>query len=107
MVNAKVADLIMRDEHDVIVFFNGDYDYAMHKMGPESPRALADLRVTNHVFAFLSDMIQSNRRHHNTLIGLATDHGCHEIDGGRGSHGFNMIEDINIVQLYKGYPKSK
>jgi predicted AlkP superfamily pyrophosphatase or phosphodiesterase len=106
-LHAKVAELIIRDEHDVIVFFNGDYDYAMHKMGPESPRALADLRVTNHVFAFLSDMIQSNWRHHNTLIGLATDHGCHEIDGGRGSHGLNMIEDINIVQLYKGYPKSK
>jgi hypothetical protein len=31
------------------------------------------------------------------------DHGCHEIDGGCGSHGLDMPEDLNIVHLYKGY----
>ena len=40
-----------------------------------------------------------------TLVGFAMDHGCHEIDGGCGSHGLDMPEDINIVHLYKGYPK--
>lgn len=106
-VNAKTAELILRDEHDFIVFFNGDYDSVMHKNGPESPRALADLRVSDHVFSFISDIIKNNWQHHNTLVGFATDHGCHEIDGGCGSHGLDMLEDINIVHLYKGYPKSK
>jgi len=105
-VNAKVAELIIQDKHDFIVFFNGDYDSVMHKTGPESARALAELRVSDHVFSFVSDIIKSNWKHHNTLVGFATDHGCHEIDGGCGSHGLNMVEDINIVHLYKGYPKS-
>ena len=106
-VNAKVAELILRDEHDFIVFFNGDYDFRMHKNGPESAMALADLRVCNHVFSLVSDIIKNNWQHHNTLLGFATDHGCHEIDGGCGSHGLDMLEDINIVHLYKGYPKNK
>jgi len=33
------------------------------------------------------------------------DHGCHEIDGGCGSHGLDMPEDLNIVQVYKGIEK--
>ena len=38
---------------------------------------------------------------HNRLIGFAMDHGCHEIDGGCGSHGLDMDEDLNIMHLYK------
>ena len=28
------------------------------------------------------------------------DHGCHEIDGGCGSHGLDMPEDLNIHHFY-------
>lgn len=106
-VNAKAAELIVRDEHDVIVFFNGDYDSVMHKTGPESPRALSELRVTNQVFSSIASLIENNWQKHNTLLGFATDHGCHEIDGGCGSHGLDMVEDINIVHLYSAYPRKK
>ena len=41
---------------------------------------------------------------HDTLIGFAMDHGCHEIDGDLGSHGLDMPEDLNIVHLYDVYP---
>lgn len=54
-------------------------------------------------FACISKLIKNNWKHHNTLVGFAMDHGCHEIDGGCGSHGLDMTEDINIVHLYKGY----
>jgi hypothetical protein len=43
----------------------------------------------------------------NILMGFAMDHGCHEIDGGCGSHGLAMEEDLNIVHLYKAYPKNR
>jgi hypothetical protein len=79
----------------------------MHKTGPESAGALAELRLNDHVFAMLSHLIATHWKHHNTLIGFAMDHGCHEIDGGCGSHGLDMPEDINIVHCYKGYPKEK
>ena len=106
-VNAKAVEIILRDEHDFIVIYNGNYDRVMHKNGPESAGALAELRLNDHVFAMLSNLIATHWKHHNTLIGFAMDHGCHEIDGGCGSHGLDMPEDINIVHCYKGYPKGK
>lgn len=105
-VNAKAAEVILRDEHDFIVIYNGNYDAAMHKHGPESANALAELRLNNHMFSCISNLIKNNWKHHNTLVGYAMDHGCHEIDGGCGSHGLDMVEDINIVHLYKGYSGS-
>lgn len=102
-VNAKAAEVILQDKHDFIVIYNGNYDGIMHKMGPESPEALAELRTNCHIFSVISEIIKNNWKHHNTLVGFAMDHGCHEIDGGCGSHGLDMAEDINIVHLYKGY----
>ncbi len=106
-VNAKAAEVILQDKHDFILIYNGNYDSVMHKMGPESPEALAELRVNGHIYACISKLIQNNWKHHNTLVGYAMDHGCHEIDGGCGSHGLDMVEDINIVHLYKGYLREK
>ena len=104
--NAVVAELILRDKHDFIVVYNGNYDTKMHKFGPESVQALAELRANIRTFATLSNLVQRNWKHHNTLVGFAMDHGCHEIDGGCGSHGLDMEEDLNIVHLYKGYKKN-
>ena len=106
-VNAKAAEVILRDEHDFVVIYNGNYDSVMHKKGPESKEALAELRLNDHIFSCIANMIENNWKHHNTLLGFAMDHGCHEIDGGCGSHGLDMPEDINIVHLYKGYPKKE
>ncbi len=106
-VNAKAAEIILRDEHDFIVIYNGNYDSVMHKKGPESKEALAELRLNDHVFTCIANLIETNWKHHNTLLGFAMDHGCHEIDGGCGSHGLDMPEDINIVHLYKGFAKEK
>jgi len=102
-VNAKAMEVILRDEHDFIVIYNGNYDSVMHKMGPEGAQALGELRANCHVFSLLCELIEANWKHHNTLVGFAMDHGCHEIDGGCGSHGLDMAEDINIVHLYKCY----
>ena len=104
-VNAKAAEVILRDEHDFIVIYNGNYDSVMHKNGPESPKTLAELRVNDHFFGVISNLIKTHWKHHNTLVGFSMDHGCHEIDGGCGSHGLDMPEDLNIVHCYKGYKR--
>lgn len=106
-VNSMAMELILKDEHDVIIIYNGNYDSVMHKNGPESARTLAELRVNSHMFGVLSETIKRNWKNHNTLVGFAMDHGCHEIDGNCGSHGLDMPEDINIVHRYKGYKKEK
>ena len=104
MVNAKAAEIILRDEYDFVVVYNGNYDSAMHKTGPESMEALGELRANVRTFAAYSEMIKNHWKHHNTLMGFAMDHGCHEIDGGCGSHGLDMEEDLNILHLYQIYP---
>ncbi|MBR2634444.1 MAG: hypothetical protein IKD31_02565 [Clostridia bacterium] len=106
-VNAKAVELLLRDEHDVIVIYNGNYDSVMHKCGPESAKALAELRVNAHVFAVLARLVETHLQGHNTLLGFAMDHGCHEIDGESGSHGLDMSEDIDICHFYRCYKRKE
>lgn len=106
-INAKAANLIREDNHDFIAVYNANYDDIMHKYGPESLEALAELRLDTHVFAMFAELIKDHWTQHNTLLGFAMDHGCHEIDGGCGSHGLDMEEDINILHFYGTYPAAK
>lgn len=103
-VNAKAAEIILKDEYDFVLVYNCNYDSVMHKTGPESTAALGELRMNVRTFAMLSEMVKSHWKHHNTLVGFAMDHGCHEIDGECGSHGLDMPEDLNILHLYQVYP---
>ena len=98
--NARAAELIMEDRYDFYVIYNGNYDTVMHRWGPESPEALGELRINAHAFAQLHALIGARWKDHRTLLGFAMDHGAHEIDGGLGSHGLQMAEDLNIVHLY-------
>ncbi len=103
--NAKAMQLIIADEHDFIALYNGNYDSIMHKFGPESPEALAELKANSRIFGMIHELIKNEWGRHNTLLGFAMDHGCHEIDGGCGSHGLDMEEDLNICHLYKAIKK--
>ena len=106
-VSAKAMEVILSKEYDFVVIYNGFYDGLMHKNGPESQIALGELKVDSHLFATINEIVKSNYKEFNTLVAFAMDHGCHEIDGPCGSHGLDMEEDLNILHLYKGYPKSK
>lgn len=100
-VNAKACELIMKDQYDFIAVYNGNYDAYMHKYGPESNEALGELRSNIRAFGMFWELISEHWKTHDTLIGFAMDHGCHEIDGNCGSHGLDMEEDLNITHLYK------
>ena len=106
-VNAKACELIFEDKYDFIAVYNGNYDSVMHKFGPESPEALSELRSNSRAFGMLSSLIEEKWKEHNTLVGFATDHGCHEIDGDCGSHGLSMDEDLNIMHFYKCYKRTE
>ena len=102
-VNAKAAEVIINDEYDFIVVYNGNYDTIMHKFGPEGLESLAELRANAECFGMFSALIREHWQSHNTLTAFAMDHGCHEIDGGCGSHGLDMPEDVNITHFYQIY----
>lgn len=112
------VELILKDEHDFIVIYNGNYDAEAHNYGPESVEALSELRSNVHNFGMISDLIRRNWKHHNTLLSFAMDHGNHLIDEANGfprydekdivgAHGFDLEEDLNIVHRYKAYRKTK
>ena len=100
-VNAKAVEVILKDEYDFIVIYNRNYDATMHKFGPESVEALSELKANARIFGMISELIKTHWTKHNTLLGFAMDHGCHEIDGNCGSHGLEMEEDLNICHQYK------
>lgn len=100
-VNNKAFELIKEDAYDLIVIYNGNYDGTMHKYGPESEESLAALKHNIDTYAALSEAVDKNMKHHNVLFGFMPDHGCHEIDGGCGSHGLDMEEDMDIIHFYK------
>ena len=106
-INSKAAEIILEDKYDFIAVYNGNYDHNMHEFGPESLQSLSALRLNSQNYAFLTALVSRHWKKHNTLTAFAMDHGCHEIDGGAGSHGLYMEEDINIMHCFKAYPKEK
>ncbi|MBR6800290.1 MAG: hypothetical protein IKM61_00875 [Eubacteriaceae bacterium] len=106
-VNAKAAEAIISDKYDFIVVYNGNYDSIMHKWGPEHVNSLSELRCNVESYAMFDALIRTHWKNHNSFVGFAMDHGAHEIDGGCGSHGLYMAEDINIRHFYKAYKAEK
>ena len=102
-MNAKAAELIINDKYDFYVVYNGNYDSVMHKFGPEDANSLSEIKANCRTFATFNELIKTFWKKHNTLVGFAMDHGCHEIDDNCGSHGLDMPEDLNITHFYKIY----
>jgi len=103
-IDEKAMQLIEADEHDLIVVYHGNYDAIMHKNGPEAEVSLDALKANIAAFDRFAQAIREKWTQHDTLIGFAMDHGCHEIDGNCGSHGLDMPEDLNIQHLYGVFP---
>lgn len=99
-VNEKAFELIEKDEYDLIVVYNGNYDSTMHKVGPEDEQSINILKENLATYTALVEKVRQCWKNHNTLYAFAPDHGCHEIDGSSGGHGLDMDEDMNIIHLY-------
>ncbi len=104
-VNKKALQLIDEDVYDLIVIYNGNYDGTMHKFGPESEESITALKENIAFYKELADKIKAQWKNHDVVYGFLPDHGCHEIDGGCGSHGLDMEEDMNIIHFYSVKPK--
>ena len=106
-VNAKAAELILKDEYDFILTYNANFDDVLHKKGPEAVETMAEMRFNYQTYCMFDSMIRRHWKGHNTLMGFAMDHGCHETADGKGSHGDVIPEDMNILHLYKIHPAQK
>lgn len=103
-VNAKATELVENGEHDVIVVYNGNFDYTMHKNGPEAEISLEQIRKNSETYLKYVKLVSEKWADHNVFYGFMPDHGCHEIDGDCGSHGLEVPEDMNVIHFY-GFKK--
>ena len=72
----------------------------MHRFSPEAPESLQALRDNAAAFDRFARLVKQHWTQHDTLLAFAPDHGCHPIDGGLGSHGLDMPEDMLIPHFY-------
>ena len=98
--NEKALELIRQDAHDLIVLYNGDYDYQMHRHTPEGKKALKALQENIAAYRQLRSYIKEHWTSHHTSLVFAPDHGCHRAYGFLGNHGENKPWDMNIMHFY-------
>ena len=99
--NEKAHELIKKDEYDVIVLYNTDYDYWMHRSSPTGLPARNALKKNAAEYSALKDLIQSEwKGKHHTALAFAPDHGCHRWLGLLGTHGINEPCDMNTVHFW-------
>ena len=99
--NNKAAELIKKDEYDLIVLYNTDYDYWMHRCSPTGPFAKNALKKNVAEYLSLKNLLQSEwKNKHHTALAFAPDHGCHRWMGILGTHGINESCDMNTVHFW-------
>lgn len=99
-VEEKALELIKSDKYDVISIHTFEYDNAAHAFGPESKQALNAISIEAEVFDHIAAELRKFKNQHKILLSYSPDHGQHLTDGGRGSHGSKMIEDMNILHFF-------
>ena len=100
-VNEKAFEILTDNPYDLVAIYNRDYDSTMHKHGPESEEARAHLAANCRTFRQIHDTLRKFCPHERIALAFAPDHGCHAIDGGCGSHGLDMEEDMNVFHFWK------
>ncbi len=98
----KGIELINSDIYDLVVIYNGMYDSVMHATYPEADEAMEWLYHHTGAYERIYEAAKavSDKNGHRTLIGYATDHGVHTNESGRGAHGLDIPEDIEIRHFY-------
>lgn len=100
-VNDKAEELIRTDRHDLIAVYNGNYDGTMHRCGPEGEESLAALAMNAASWKLLCSAAAEAWAGRSWVSAFATDHGCHALPDGRGSHGEDRAEDMNVVHMWR------
>ena len=98
--NQKAMELIKEDQHDLIVLYNGNYDYYMHRFGPEGRLSINALKNNIRVYTQLEKQIRQFWAGHDSVLAFAPDHGCHRKYGLLGDHGIDEPCDMEVAHFY-------
>ncbi len=99
-VESRASGLIEQDRHDLVVAYQQAYDDCLHRTSHRSPEALAAFRrhlADFNSLAFMAGMFWG--RHDHALL-FAPDHGAHDDAAGRGTHGDNIPDDMEVTHFW-------
>lgn len=100
-VKDRAIALLEEDKHDLILAYNQEYDDVMHREGTRSYVALGALRNHLRTFQELAVAFNDRWKKYNRMLVFAPDHGAHlEAPEGKGVHGDDIPEDMDVVHLY-------
>ena len=102
--NEKTLEILKENRHEIVLCYNANFDSTMHRWGPEADISLAQIDHNANAFETLVKAAKQAWKGYNSVFCFLPDHGCHEIDGGLGSHGLDMEEVMNIIHFY-GFSK--
>ncbi len=99
-IQEKALELIESDKYDLISIHTFEYDNAAHAYGPESKEALNAVSIEAEVFDNIAQRLNAFAGKHRVLLSYSPDHGQHLTEGGTGSHGSTLLEDMNILHFF-------
>lgn len=98
--NQKAHELIDQNNHNLIVLYNGDYDWAMHRFSPDGKRSIKALGENIETYVEILEHIKKAWRGMRTAVAFSPDHGCHRTYGILGTHGDMCVKDMNIRHFW-------
>lgn len=105
MVNEKTLEIIDDGLHDFILVYNQDYDDNIHALTPRAPEAIDAMRTHIRDFKRLAERFLERHREEARLVVFSPDHGVHlDEETGRGSHGLDTPEDMEVRSFWGIYP---
>jgi hypothetical protein len=97
----RVFLLMKSDKHDFILAYNQEYDDVMHATGPFSNEAIQAAKNNISGFIRLSMDFDEYWGLYNRVIVFSPDHGAHlNYSDGKGTHGDDIPEDMEIIHYY-------
>ena len=107
-VTKKVLKLLKSDDYDVLVAYNQEYDDIMHSSTPIDPKAIEAFRRHLKTFVTLAEAFDNKYSDVNRVVAFLPDHGTH-IDSvsGKGSHGTDSPEDLEVRHFWGIYKKNQ
>jgi predicted AlkP superfamily pyrophosphatase or phosphodiesterase len=99
-VKNKAIELIKEDKHDFLIVYTMEYDALIHKVGPEVPEAMQQLKNQIRIADELGTAISREWAKYSYLFTVSTDHGMHLYDDSYGVHGMDITDDRDIFHFF-------
>ncbi len=105
---SRTKQLLHANRMDLIVCYQQEYDDCLHRTQPFSREALQ--AVSNHIHSFLELAAAARKAWsaYNYVLIVAPDHGAHtDPVSGRGTHGDDIAEDMDLHHWYGIVPEQR